>query len=71
MGEITEITDVLKAVQVVLDYLSKKGIVVFTREIRSVFRCSLMWVVEIDSSKFTGAIMIKSKTGEIIKELLL
>ena len=63
----SEVTDALEAVKIAPDHLAKKGIVVFTREVRSVFRNSIIWSVEIDSDKFTGAIIIKAKTGEIAK----
>ena len=66
-----KVKDVLEAVNIALDYLAKKGIVVFTREVRSVFRNSIIWSVEIDSDNFTGAIIIKLKTGEIAKEVML
>lgn len=74
MTKIKEVEDVLEAVHIALDYLAKKGIVVFTREVRSVFRNSLIWVVEIDSEQksgrtFTGVVIIKAKTGEVAKEL--
>ncbi len=69
--KMSEITDALEAARIVTDHLSKKGIVVFAREIRSIFRNSMIWVVELDSDKFTGSIIIKSKTGEVAKELLL
>lgn len=76
MGEDSEncedkVKDVLEAVKIALDYLAKKGIVVFTREVRSVFRNSMIWCVEIDSVKFIGVIIIKAKTGEIAKEVIL
>ena len=67
----SEVSDVLEAVKIALDYLAKKGIVVFTREVRSVFRNSMIWCVEIESDKFTGVIIIKAKTGEIAKEVTL
>ena len=67
----SECTDVLEAVKIALDYLAKKGIVVFTREVRSVFRNSIIYCVEIDGDTFTGAIIIKAKTGEIAKEVTL
>ena len=66
-----KVKDVLEAVKVALDYLAKKGIVVFTREVRSVFRNSMIWCVELDSNKYTGTIIIKAKTGEIAKEVML
>jgi hypothetical protein len=66
-----KVQDVLEAVKIALDYLAKKGIVVFTREVRSVFRNSMIWCVEIDSVKFIGVIIIKTKTGEIAKEVTL
>lgn len=65
------VKDVLEAVKTALDYLAKKGIVVFTREVRSVFRNSMIWCVEIDSVKFIGVIIIKAKTGEVAKEVVL
>lgn len=76
MTKIKEVEDVLEAVNIALNYLSKKGIVIFTREVRSVFRNSLIWVVEIDSEQksgraFTGVVLIKAKTGEVVKELVL
>lgn len=76
MTKIKEVEDVLEAVHIALDYLAKKGIVIFTREVRSVFRNSLVWVVEIDSEQksgrtFTGVVLIKAKTREIVKELAL
>lgn len=67
----SEVVDVLEAVNIALDYLAKKGVVVFTREVRSVFRNSMIWCVEIDSVKFIGVIIIKAKTGEIAKEVVL
>ena len=66
-----KVKDVLEAVKIALDYLAKKGVVVFTREVRSVFRNSMIWCVEIESDKFTGVIIIKAKTGEIAKEVTL
>ena len=66
-----KVKDVLEAVNIALDYLAKKGIVVFTREVRSVFRNLIIWCVEIDSVKFTGAIIIRTDTGEIAKEVML
>lgn len=76
MTNTKEVVDVLEAVNIALSYLSHKGIVVFTREVRSVFRNSLVWVVEIDSEQksgrtFTGVILIKVKTREVVKELAL
>ena len=70
MGE-DKVKDVLEAVKIALDYLAKKGVLVFTREVRSVFRNSMIWCVEIDSDKFTGVVIIKVKTGEIAKEVIL
>jgi len=67
----SEITGAFEAAKVALDYLAKKGIVIFTREIRSIFRNSMIWVVEMDSPKFTGSIIIKSRTGEVAEELAL
>lgn len=64
-----EVTDVLCAVNIALNYLAEKGVVVFTREVRSVFRCNTIWFVEIDSNKFRGGIIIKADTGEIAKEV--
>lgn len=71
MTKIREVLDVIDAAKIALDYLSQKGTVVFSREIRSIFRNSLVWVVEIDSKKFTGVIMIKTKTGEVVSEMSL
>lgn len=76
MTNTKEVVDVFEAVNIALSYLSHKGIVVFTREVRSVFRNSLVWVVEIDSEQksgrtFTGVVLIKVKTREIVKELAL
>jgi len=70
VANIEEVTDVLEAVNIALDYLSKKGIVVFTREIRSVLRNSLIWVVEIDGNVLTGVVAIKTKTGEVVWDWL-
>lgn len=67
----SEVKDVSEAVKMALDYMAKKGVVIFTREVRSVFRNSMIWCVEIDSEKFTGVIIIKIKTGEIAKEVTL
>lgn len=68
----SEVSDVLEAVKIALDYLAKKGVVVFTQDVISVFRNSMIWCVEIDSNKFfTGVIIIKAKTGEIAKEVVL
>lgn len=67
----SEVIDVLGAVDIALGYLAKKGVVVFTREVISVFRNSMIWCVEIYSVKFTGTIIIKAKTGEIVKEVAL
>lgn len=66
-----KVKDVLEAVNTALYYLAKKGIVVFTREVRSVFRNSMLWFVEIYSDKFTGTIIIRADTGEIAKEVAL
>ena len=63
-----KVKDVLEAVKIALDYLAKKGIVIFTREVRSVFRNSIIWSVELDN---TGAIIIRADTGEIAKEVML
>ena len=71
MNDEDKVKDVLEAVKIALDYLAKKGIVVFTREVRSVFRNSIIWSVELDSGNYTGAIIIKAKTGEIAKEVML
>lgn len=65
----SEITDAFDAAKVAMKYLAEKGTVVFSREIRSIFRGFTIWVVEMDSPKFTGAIIIKSRTGEVAKEL--
>lgn len=67
----SEVEDVLEAVKIALNHLAKKGIVVFTREVSSVFRDSIIWSVEIYSDNFTGAIIIKAKTGEVVKEVVL
>ena len=66
-----KVKDVLEAVKIALDYLAKKGIVIFTREVRSVFRNSIIWSVELDSDNYTGAIIIRVDTGEIAKEVML
>ena len=66
-----EITDAFEAAKVATKYLAEEGIVVFSREIRSIFRSSIIWVVEMDSPRFTGAIIIKLKTGEVAKEVAL
>lgn len=71
MTKTKEVVDVLEAVNIALSYLSHKGIVVFTREIRSVFRNSLVWVVEIDSDALTRIVVVNAKTREIVKELAL
>lgn len=65
------VIDALEASKIALDYMAKKGIVVFSREIISIFRKSLAWFVEIESPKFTGVVIIKSRTGEVAKELTL
>lgn len=67
----SQITDAFEAANVAMKYLAEKGIVVFGREIRSILRNSMVWVIEMDSPKFTGVIIIKSRTGEIAKELAL
>lgn len=71
----SEITDAFEAAKVATKYLAEKGIVVFSREIRSIsrnsFRGSMIWFVEIDSDKFAGVIIIRSKTGEVAKEVVL
>ena len=66
-----EVKDILEAVNIVLDYLAKKGIVIFAREVRSVFRNSIIWCVELDSDNYTGTIIIKANTGEIAQEVIL
>lgn len=40
-----KVKDVLEAVNIALDHLAKKGTVIFTREVRSVFRNSMIWCV--------------------------
>jgi predicted transcriptional regulator len=67
----SEVEDVLEAVKIALNHLAKKGIVVSVREVRSVFRDSIIWSVEVYSDIFTGAIVIKAKTGEIATEVVL
>jgi len=67
----SEVEDVLDAVNIALNYLAKKGLVVFARDVRSVFRDSIIWSVEIYNDSFTGAIIIKAKTGEIATEVML
>ena len=62
-----EVTNALEAARIAQDYLSREGIVVFKREIKSIHRDSMTWSVEIDSEKFTGTIIIKSKTGDVEK----
>lgn len=69
MIKMKEVPDAIGAIRIALDYLSQKGIVVFSREVRSVFRNSLIWVVEADSKKFTGVIIVKADTGEVVLEL--
>lgn len=64
-------TDASEASKMALDYMTKKGIVVFSREVMSIFRKYMTWSVEIESPKFTGVIMINSRTGEVIKEVTL
>jgi len=64
-----EITDAFEAAKVAMKYLAEKGVVVFSREIRSISRNSMIWVVEMNSPKFTGTIIIKSQTGEVAKAL--
>ncbi len=61
----------LEASKIALDYMAKKGVVVFSREVMSIFRKYMTWFVEIESPKFTGVIIIKSGTGEVTKELTL
>lgn len=65
----SEIVDAYEAAKIALDYLAKRGIVIFMREINLIFRSSIIWVIEIDSKVFTGAIIIKRKTGEVAKEV--
>lgn len=60
------VNDVIEAKNIALDYLSKDGIVVFSHEIMSIFRRKLVWFVEIESKVFTGIIIIKSDTGEVV-----
>lgn len=63
----SEVEDVLEAVNIATNYLAKKGIVVFTREVRD----SIIWSVEIYSDRFIGVIIIKAKTGEVVTEVVL
>lgn len=67
----SKIVDALSAARVAMEYLAEKGILVWSREIRSIFRNSGTWVVEMDSPQFVGSIIIKSETGEVAKELML
>lgn len=61
-----EVKDELQARDIILDYLINEGIVVFDDEIKSVTARDRTWIVTIDGETFTGAIVIKSDTGEII-----
>lgn len=65
------VEDALEASNIALDHMAKKGVIVFSREVMSIFRKSLAWFVEIESPKFTGVIIIKSRTGEVAKEMTL
>lgn len=67
----SEVEDVFEAVKIALSYLAKKGLVVFSRDVRSVFRDSIIWSVEIYSDSFTGVVIIKVKTGEVVTEVML
>ncbi len=66
-----KVKDALEASKIALDYLAKKGIAIFSREVMSIFRQYMIWSVEIESPKFTGVVIIKSRTGEVVKELSL
>lgn len=61
-----KVEDVITARDVALDYLSKQGIVVFSYEITSMFKRSSAWFVTIEGKTFTGVVIIKSRTGEVI-----
>lgn len=65
------VEDALEASKIALDYIAKKGVVVFSREVMSIFRKYMTWFVEINSPKFTGVVIINSRTGEVAKELVL
>lgn len=65
---VKECSDALGAANIALEYLAKKGKIVFSHEIESIFRKSNVWFVEIDSDYFTGFIVIKPET-ETIREV--
>ena len=66
MGFETKVEDVIVAKDIALNYLAKRGIVVFVSEINSIFKKSKVWFVMIQSVKFTGVAIIKSTTGEVL-----
>ncbi len=61
-----EVKDVTKAKDIALNHLAKQGIVVFSREINSIFKKGSAWFVMIESAEFNGVMIIKSGTGEVL-----
>jgi hypothetical protein len=66
-----KVKDVVEAKDIVLDYLSEQGIVVFSYEINSIFKKSGIWFVIIEGKTFNGAVFVRSKTGEVVTEVQL
>ncbi len=60
-----EVKDVTRAKDIALDYLSQQGIVIFSKEINSIFKKSVAWFVMVESVGFNGVVIVKSKTGEV------
>lgn len=63
---VDNVKDAIGARNIALDYLVKEGIVVFVREIVSICKKHLSWIVEIVGKTFTGVIVIDSKTCKVV-----
>lgn len=60
------VTDVVEAKNIALNHLMVQGIVAFGSEIVSISRRGMIWLVIIEGKAFTGIIIIKSTTGEVV-----
>ena len=63
---VSDVKDVIGAKDVARDYLAKQGIIIFVYEIVSIFKRGSAWFVTIEGKTFTGVVIIKTKTGEIL-----
>jgi hypothetical protein len=61
-----ETKTVIDAKNIVQKYFEKKGVVIFSNEIVSVFKRRSAWFVEVENKKFAGIVIVKSSNGEVM-----